>query len=74
MNIHEAVVAAQPVVAFVYCNRQAPRAGTTRPPAAGKRLNALMNSAHSLKLFYFISDVVPCSLVGGYTRQPMSSL
>ena len=50
----------QPITAFVYCNRQAPRAGPTRPPAAGERLNALLNSAHSLKLFYFISDVVPC--------------
>jgi len=46
----------QPVAAFfVYCNRQAPPAGTTRPPAAGERLNAPVNSAHSLKLFYFIS-------------------
>ena len=49
----------QPIAAFVYCNLQAPPAGATRPPAAGERLNAPLNSAHSLKLFYFISEVVP---------------
>jgi len=45
----------QPIAAFVYCNRQVPHAGATRPPAAGERLNAPLNSAHSLKLLYFIS-------------------
>ena len=49
----------QPITAFVYCNRQAPSASATRPSATGERLNAPVNSAHSLKLFYFISDVVP---------------
>ena len=41
MNIHEAVVT--PIAAFVYCNRQAPPAGTT----TGDRLNAPVNSAHN---------------------------
>jgi len=45
----------QPVAAFVYCNHQVPPAGATRPPTAGERLNAPMNSAHSLKLYYFVS-------------------
>ena len=45
----------QPIAAFVYCNRQARPAGVTRPPAAGEKPNAPVNSAHSLKLFYFIS-------------------
>jgi len=46
----------QPIAAFVYCNRQAPSAGATRPPAAAnERLNASLNFAHCLKLFYFIS-------------------
>jgi len=44
----------QPIAAFVYCNRQAPPAGATRLPTAGERLNAPLNSAHSLKLVYFI--------------------
>ena len=37
----------QPIAAFVYCNRQAPPAGATRPAAAGERLNAPVNSAHN---------------------------
>jgi len=45
----------QPIAAFVYCNHQALPAGATRPPTAGERLNAPVNSAHSLKLFYFVS-------------------
>ena len=45
----------QPIAAFVYCNHQAPPAGVTRPTAAGETVNAPLNSAHSLKLFYFIS-------------------
>ena len=49
----------QSIAAFVNCNRQAPPAGATRPPAPGERLNAPLDSAHSLK-FYFIPDVVPC--------------
>ena len=36
----------QPIAAFVYLNRQAPPGGANRPPAAGERLNALLNSAH----------------------------
>ena len=36
----------QPITKFVYCNRKAPPAGATRPPAAGERLNASQNSAH----------------------------
>ena len=36
----------QPIAAFVYCNRQVPPAGATRPPAAGGRLKAPLNSAH----------------------------
>ena len=57
----------QPIAEFVYCNRQMPHAGATRPPAAGDRLNApvnstyddanrfdrQLNSAHSLKLFHY---------------------
>jgi len=35
----------QPIAAFVYCNRHAPPAGATRPPAAGERLNVPVNSA-----------------------------
>ena len=46
----------QPIAAFVYCNRQALPAGTTRPPAAGERLNAPVNSSHSLKLFDFMTE------------------
>jgi len=52
----------QPIAAFVYCNCQAPPAGTTKDWALpGRRrqaiewLNTRVNSAHSLKLFYFIS-------------------
>jgi len=52
-NIHEAVIAANRNI--VYCHHQAPHAGATRSPAAGERLNVLLNSAHPLKLFYFIS-------------------
>ena len=51
----------QPIAAFVCCNRQAPHAGATRLPAAGDRLNAPANSAHSLKLFYFITQRRSCS-------------
>ena len=36
----------QPIAAFVYCNRQVPPAGATRPPAAGERLDAPLNSAN----------------------------
>jgi len=36
----------QPIAEFVYCNRQVPLTGATRPSAAGERLNALVNSAH----------------------------
>ena len=36
----------KPIAAFVYCNSQAPPAGATRPPAAGERLNAPVNSTH----------------------------
>jgi len=27
----------QPIIAFVYCSRQAPPAGASRPPAVGER-------------------------------------
>jgi len=33
----------------------------SRRQQALAQLNAPVNSAHSLKLFYFVSDVVPCS-------------
>ena len=42
----------QTIAAFVYCNRQGPPAGATRPPAAGERLNAPLNSAHCPKLLW----------------------
>jgi len=36
----------QQIAAFVYCNRKVPPAGATRPPAAGEKLNAPVNSTH----------------------------
>ena len=51
----------QPITAFVYCNQALPAAGGRRlteisgRQQAPAQLNAPVNSAHCLKLFYFIS-------------------
>ena len=40
--------------------RRQARDGEQHAFQAPAQLNAPLNSAHSLKLFYFISDVIPC--------------
>jgi len=50
----------QPITAFVYCNQAPPAAGGRRDgnfqaPVGACASERAVNSAHSLKLFYFIS-------------------
>jgi len=65
----------RPIAAFVCRNRQAPPAGATRPPVAGERLNAPVNSAHSLKLFYFINfhDGITREIISGRSTRPTAA-